>query len=736
MVGARTGRGARRAAAGALAGLLAAALLAIAGPAAEAGAPPAPPPPTPTPARANDPADVYGVGDSISTATGTGNLGAETPRNSWITGLNVSPVSSMRERLGLPESAGITLATNGRRMQDFDDQANQLPSNATYVVVELGGNDLCRPTVAEMTSVAEYRTQLQNGLAAVRAHAPDALIFLASIPDIYNLWYLRGAESPYNPQPSSRRSGLNGAHFYWDGVSVIPCQSLVADPTDSSPAATARRLAVRQRTLDFNAVIAEECGAVLRCRTDDGRLFELSSNRIDPYANVEPGPNGYLPRDQWQFEDLDISRNRDDDGFPDLSGLCPLPGVVSGGTVCGDHFHPSLEGQNKLAQAGHESSYQFGDNSFPDPTLTPQRAPDGLGVYAGPVTVDVTATDDVAVRGYEHRVHHPNGTVDAWTEHVGTTVSVPVTEAGTTHVEVRAFDVNGNRSASEHTTITIEPGSFAPLSGSVLEQGTSAPLVATVELHDAAGEGVLATTTSDGAFSFPNVHVDQQVRIHVVDEDGSHVSEWAQNADTHADATTYAVDEYVDVRLERVHECTQGFSDVSATHPFRSDICWLVGEEITTGYSDGTFRPAAPVTRQAMAAFLHRLVGSPLILEHETPTFRDVGTSHPFYDEIEWAEDEGVIAGFPDGTFRPSASVSRQAMAAFMFRLVDPDGWTPPGSASFSDVGPGHPFFSEVEWLVAEDIANGYDDGTFRPSASVTRQSMAAFLHRVAALRA
>ena len=154
--------------------------------------------------------------------------------------------------------------------------------------------------------------------------------------------------------------------------------SLVNAPTDSSAGATARRLAVRQRTIDLNAVIAEECGAVLRCRTDDGRLFELSSNRIDPYANTEPGPGGYLPRNQWEFVDDDISFNRGT-----FSWLCPAPGVLSGGTVCGDHFHPSLEGQNKLAEGGHEASYQFGDNAFPDPSLVPQRALGG-GNRQGP----------------------------------------------------------------------------------------------------------------------------------------------------------------------------------------------------------------------------------------------------------------------------------------------------------------------------------------------------------------
>ncbi|MDZ7732594.1 MAG: S-layer homology domain-containing protein [Acidimicrobiia bacterium] len=49
-----------------------------------------------------------------------------------------------------------------------------------------------------------------------------------------------------------------------------------------------------------------------------------------------------------------------------------------------------------------------------------------------------------------------------------------------------------------------------------------------------------------------------------------------------------------------------GFSDVDPTHPFHREIAWFADTGITTGYPDGTFRPGAEVTRQAAATFLHR----------------------------------------------------------------------------------------------------------------------------------
>lgn len=53
------------------------------------------------------------------------------------------------------------------------------------------------------------------------------------------------------------------------------------------------------------------------------------------------------------------------------------------------------------------------------------------------------------------------------------------------------------------------------------------------------------------------------------------------------------------------------FTDVPRAHPFYDDITWMAAQGVTTGYPGGTFRPAAPVTRQAMSAFLHRLADGP-----------------------------------------------------------------------------------------------------------------------------
>jgi hypothetical protein len=118
------------------------------------------------------------------------------------------------------------------------------------------------------------------------------------------------------------------------------------------------------------------------------------------------------------------------------------------------------------------------------------------------------------------------------------------------------------------------------------------------------------------------------------------------------------------------------------------------------------------------------------------PTFSDVPYDHEFFEEIEWAADEGIAGGYPDGTFRPMLPVSRAHMAALLHRFDETappppvDGKAVCDTAPFPDVPVGHPLCSDIQWLVDEGIATGYPDGTFRPGMPVSRQTAAALLVR------
>ena len=172
------------------------------------------------------------------------------------------------------------------------------------------------------------------------------------------------------------------------------------------------------------------------------------------------------------------------------------------------------------------------------------------------------------------------------------------------------------------------------------------------------------------------------------------------------------------------------FTDVERTHPFCGDIQWLALRDVTGGYADGSFRPLLPVSRQGMAAFLYRFAGQPAFTPPATPTFSDVGPTDGFYKEIEWLATTGITGGCGGTSFCPTAPVSRQSMAAFLYRFAGEPAFTAPATASFTDVPTTSLFFAQVEWLATTGITTGFPDGTFKPLDVVSRQSMAAFLHR------
>jgi hypothetical protein len=176
--------------------------------------------------------------------------------------------------------------------------------------------------------------------------------------------------------------------------------------------------------------------------------------------------------------------------------------------------------------------------------------------------------------------------------------------------------------------------------------------------------------------------------------------------------------------------CTVAFDDVSATHPFFDEVCWLTQMGITGGFPDGGYHPSDPVSRQAMAAYLYRLALSPPVADTGAAA-ADVPGDHPFIREISWLIEEDIANGYGDETFRPLNPVTRQAMAAFLNRVAGNVQVISPVQ-TFSDVPATHPFFAEIAWLVHEDVTRGFEDGTFRPAAPVTRQAMAAFLLRMA----
>jgi len=166
------------------------------------------------------------------------------------------------------------------------------------------------------------------------------------------------------------------------------------------------------------------------------------------------------------------------------------------------------------------------------------------------------------------------------------------------------------------------------------------------------------------------------------------------------------------------------FQDVPEAASFAREISWLASTGVTTGWpvpSGRDYRPFASITRDAMAAFLYRSAGSP----DYTPTrqkFTDVPRSNAFYKEISWLADQGISTGWDAGegkkVFRPYEPITRDAMAAFLYRFDASPEFLPPADSPFVDVRKTDSFFREITWLASTGVSSGWATASLTAEAS------------------
>ncbi|CAN7492768.1 S-layer homology domain-containing protein [Arthrobacter sp. LjRoot14] len=190
-------------------------------------------------------------------------------------------------------------------------------------------------------------------------------------------------------------------------------------------------------------------------------------------------------------------------------------------------------------------------------------------------------------------------------------------------------------------------------------------------------------------------------------------------------------------------EMSGPFADVPSGTQFADEINWLASQGISTGWKEAngttTYRPVTPVNRDAMAAFMYRLVGEPPYSAPYYSWFADIAPGTQFYKEINWLAEYGISGGWDEGngqyTYRPLTPVKRDAMAAFLYRLMGKPAFTPPATSPFVDVSTSNQFYKEITWLASLKISTGWDEGngkfSYRPLNPVNRDAMAAFMYRL-----
>ncbi|MGW8766162.1 SGNH/GDSL hydrolase family protein [Streptomyces sp. NPDC055815] len=236
--------------------------------------------PKPTPLWDVSPASVAAVGDSVTRAFDACSVLSDCPEVSWATGTDAA-VNSLALRLLGPEKVATrswNLARTGARMAELPEQmAGAAAAKPELVTVMMGANDACRATPDLMTPVADFRASFESALARLRAGAPKAQVYVASVPDLKRLW-------------STGRVSPLGRQVWKLGI----CGAMLADAEDLGPAAERRRASVRDRVVAYNEVLEQVCARDARCRYDGGAVFgfRFDGAQLSPWDWFHPSKDG------------------------------------------------------------------------------------------------------------------------------------------------------------------------------------------------------------------------------------------------------------------------------------------------------------------------------------------------------------------------------------------------------------------------------------------------------------
>lgn len=173
------------------------------------------------------------------------------------------------------------------------------------------------------------------------------------------------------------------------------------------------------------------------------------------------------------------------------------------------------------------------------------------------------------------------------------------------------------------------------------------------------------------------------------------------------------------------------FQDVPQNAWYAGAVERVCASGLMNGTSATAFSPGGTVTRGQIAAILHRMAGKP-----QAPgfSFSDVPASAYYGEAVAWAALRGVVEGFHDGTFRPDLPVSRQQLAAILWRYAKLEGADSGDRASLRgwlDAGEVSEYAQEaMGWALAEGILQGTKDGSLRPQGRAARGQAAVLLER------
>lgn len=174
------------------------------------------------------------------------------------------------------------------------------------------------------------------------------------------------------------------------------------------------------------------------------------------------------------------------------------------------------------------------------------------------------------------------------------------------------------------------------------------------------------------------------------------------------------------------------FGDVKSADWFYNDVKYVYEKGMMAGTAADVFAPNATTTRAMIVTILYRLEGSPAVTG--TSAFVDVPAGQWYTDAVNWAAANQIVKGTSATTFAPNASITREQMAAILYRYAQYKGYDVTKKADlsgYSDNGQVSAYAKDaLAWANAAKLINGVTNTTLAPQGNATRAQVSAILHR------
>ena len=258
-------------------------------------------------------------------------------------------------------------------------------------------------------------------------------------------------------------------------------------------------------------------------------------------------------------------------------------------------------------------------------------------------------------------------------------------------INVTGTDLSATVSGSKSFTVTGKPVTLTAASGYNL---TNSNNIYTVSRQSSGGPG-----SSGGSISAPTTYA---VNVNA-----------ATNGAVAADKKTASKGTTVTVTASP----SKGYV-VDAVKVVDKD-----GKDVAVTEKDGKYVFTMPASAVTVTGSFKAETPAPVALP-----FTDVKSGNWFYDAVKYAYEQGLMTGTSATTFAPNGTMNRAMIVTVLYRLEKSPAVT--GASKFTDVPAGQWYSDAVAWAAANKIVNGYDETTFGPMNAVTREQMAAILFR------